>query len=284
MSFKPDQNTLVAYVYGELEAAEEAMVEQYISTHPDARQTVEQLQLTRKALHYVEEKEVIAPPIFLDDDKRHKTFGLPGYMKTIIGIAASLMLLLVAARLLQTEVSYHQGELSIRFGTPPPAQDKPVVQEQNTALTAQQVQLLIDASLARNNEDMATRWDASQQKFEQTLALNLRDHDKRADEVLQTAAAATQDQLRVFVAGLQRDNLKSMQEYMQLTAGEQNKYVEGLLVDFSKYLQEQRNQDIQFFQTRMNSIERNTDQFKQETEQILAGIISTAGNRDVKSY
>jgi len=51
-------------------------------------------------------------------------------------------------------------------------------------------------------------------------------------------------------------------------------YVENLLVDFSKYLQEQRKQDLVFFQSRMSSIEKNSSQFKQETEQILSSIIS----------
>jgi 23S rRNA maturation-related 3'-5' exoribonuclease YhaM len=88
------------------------------------------------------------------------------------------------------------------------------------------------------------------------------------------ASQASQDQVRTFVASLQQDNLQLMKDYMQLSAKDQKVYVESLLVDFSKYLQEQRKQDLMLFQTRMSSIEKNTDQFKQETEQILANIIA----------
>ena len=48
----------------------------------------------------------------------------------------------------------------------------------------------------------------------------------------------------------------------------------------AKYLKEQRKQDLMILQTRVNSIEKNTDQFKQETEQILANIISTPLNKN----
>jgi len=50
------------------------------------------------------------------------------------------------------------------------------------------------------------------------------------------------------------------------------------LVDFSKYLQQQRNDDLQVVQSRLNNLEQNTDVFKQETEQILSSIITTVGN------
>jgi hypothetical protein len=49
-------------------------------------------------------------------------------------------------------------------------------------------------------------------------------------------------------------------------------------------LKEQRKQDLMLFQTRVSSIEKNTDQFKQETEQILASIISNPVSKNKNSY
>ena len=68
-----------------------------------------------------------------------------------------------------------------------------------------------------------------------------------------------------------------VKSYFQLNSTEQKQYVEGLLVDFSKYLQQQRNDDLQVVQTQLKSLQQNTDIFKQETEQILTSIISTVG-------
>jgi hypothetical protein len=68
-----------------------------------------------------------------------------------------------------------------------------------------------------------------------------------------------------------------VKSYFQLNSTEQKQYVEGLLVDFSKYLQQQRNDDLQVVETQLKSLQQNTDLFKQETEQILTSIISTVG-------
>jgi hypothetical protein len=68
-----------------------------------------------------------------------------------------------------------------------------------------------------------------------------------------------------------------VKSYFQLNSAEQKQYVEGLLVDFSKYLQQQRNDDLQVVETQLKSLQQNTDLFKQETEQILTSIISTVG-------
>ncbi|MBK7652037.1 MAG: hypothetical protein IPJ20_16775 [Flammeovirgaceae bacterium] len=107
-----------------------------------------------------------------------------------------------------------------------------------------------------------------------SLKSNLATNSAKIDELMKVASQASQDQVRTFVAGLQEDNLRLMKDYLQLSAKDQKVYVENLLVDFSKYLQEQRKQDLMLFQTRMSSIEKNSDQFKQETELILASIIS----------
>ncbi len=102
---------------------------------------------------------------------------------------------------------------------------------------------------------------------------------------MKATALASEDQVRTFVSGLQNDNLRLMKDYLKLSSTEQQKYVESLLVDFSKYLQEQRNQDLALFQTRMSSIEKNTNQFKEETEQILTSIITNKGvSKKTNSY
>jgi methionyl-tRNA synthetase len=81
------------------------------------------------------------------------------------------------------------------------------------------------------------------------------------------------------VSGLQAENMQLVKNYFQLTSSEQKQYIESLLVDFAKYLQQQRNDDLQVVQTQLNSLQQNTDIFKQETEQILTSIISTVESR-----
>jgi hypothetical protein len=279
MNYKPDEGALISYLYGELDAKESEKVKNYLEAHPEMKAQILQLMDVREMMGKVEDKEVIAPPIFMDDSPHKPSIWFNGYLKTAMSIAASLLLLLVAAKLLDTEITYSQSELKISFGV---KAEQPVQQIQT--LSSEQVQQMINSSLVKNNEVIAAEFTDNQKKLNQAIRNNLDLSSKKIDGLMKSASLASQDQVRAFVASLQNENVKTMREYMQLSSTEQNKYMESLLVDFTKYLNEQRNQDIQLFQTRMSTMEKNTVQFKEETEQILASIINSGATRKQSSY
>jgi hypothetical protein len=271
MSYKPDEATLVSYLYGELEPAAQQKVEAYLKAHPDEKQRLEAWSFTRSAMSGLPDKEVIAPPIILGSSTSEKPFWKENYFRMPLGIAASLLVFLVAAKLLDVSASYSEGVFKISFG----ARENTV--PVNPGLNETQVSEMIRSSLSSNNEALQASWHADRKSMEQSIQKNLRSNSVKIDRLMQTASAASQEQLKGFVGQLQTDNLKLMKDYMQLSSAGQKEYIENLLVDFSAYLQEQRKQDWQVFQTRVNSLEKNTDQFKQETEQLLTSLI-TNGN------
>ncbi len=275
MNYKPDEGTLISYLYGELSADEAAKVQVYLQANPEELKKWQALSNTKDVLVHVQDKEVIAPPIFMDDTKV-VSFWNNNYFKTVMSIAASILFLMVAGKLLGTEINYQQGELKISFGGKKVQTELPPTQP---LLTESKVQEMIQSSLAKNNEVIAANWTEDQKRLSQSIRQNLAQNSRKIDELMKTASDASQEQVRGFVASLQSENLKLMKDYFQLSAADQKKYTESLLVDFSEYLKEQRKQDLMILQTRVNSIEKNTDQFKQETEQILANIISTPMNK-----
>ena len=268
MNYKPDDGTLMAYLYGELNATETEKVQVYLQQHPEELAKLESMQQVKNMLGQIQNKEVIAPPIFVDDAKVRPLWS-NAYVKTILSIAASLLLIMVAGKLLGTEINYSGGELKISFNGKHPAL---IVQQ--ALLTENKVKEMIETSLVKNNEMIATNWNEEQKKLSENIAQNLNRNSKRIDALMKATSQASEDQVRGFVAGLQNENLKLMKDYFQLSSADQKKYMESLLVDFSGYLKEQRKQDMIMLQTRVNGIEKTTDQFKQETEQILASIIS----------
>jgi hypothetical protein len=266
---KPDEATLISYLYGELADKEMVQVERYFQQHPEELVHVQQLKDTLKLMGNVQDKEVIAPPI-LESTTVVKSLWQSSYFRIPMSIAASFLLIMIAGKILGTEVNYSRGELSIRFG----AKQEVMQPVQENLLTQAQVQQMINTSLTQNNQSIASNWSEQQELLNKSIQTNLHSNSKKVDDLIKTASLASQDQVRSFVAGLQSENLQMMKDYLQLSSNDQKKYIEGLLVDFSKYLQEQRNQDLTAFQTKILSLEKNTDQFKQETEQILASIIS----------
>lgn len=265
MNYKPDEQTLMSYLYGELSDKEKEKVEQYFREHPEERAELKALSDARDIISSLDDKEVIAPPVLMDE-RPVRSLWETSYFRFSASMAATLLLVMVAARLLGTEVSYSDGEFRITMGKRHEVSP--------AGLTADVVQGMINTSLERNNEAMTTNIAEQQRKLDESIRQRMDMTSRKMNDLLKTTALASEEQVRAFVGGLQDDNLRLMKDYLQLSNQEQRKYVESLLVDFSKYLQEQRNQDLNLFQTRMNSMESNSNQFKQETEQILSSIIS----------
>ena len=270
---------LMAYLYGELTATEAEKVQSYLQQHPEELKKLQGLGDLRTVISHIQDQEVIAPPLFMDDANA-KPLWQSNYFKTVMSIAASLLFLMVAGKFLGTEISYSNGELAINFS----GKKEPVKEIVQPSLTEEKVKEMIQNSLASNNEVITANWTEDQKRLSQSIRQNLDQNSKKIDALMKGAADASQAQVRGFVASLQNENLKLMKDYFQLSTADQKKYTEGLLVDFSEYLKEQRRQDLMILQTRVNSIEKNTDQFKQETEQILASIISTPVGKTKNSY
>jgi hypothetical protein len=269
MNYKPDESTLIAYLYGELNEKEAKKLEAYFQQHPDELASLRKLGDVRESMSHAQDKEVIAPPVFVDDAGVRPLWQSP-YIRVSIGIAASILFLLTAGKLLGPEIKYSEGELRISFGK---KSEQPT---QSAGLSEEKINELISTSLAKNNESIAASRTEDQRKLMQTL---VDFNSKKMDALTKTVSQASQEQVRSFVSNLQDQNLKLMKDYFQLSAADQKKYMENMLVDFSNYLQEQRKQDLQFVQAKVNSLEKNNNQFKQETEQILTSLISNPGKK-----
>ncbi|HOX82717.1 MAG TPA: hypothetical protein PLJ60_10890 [Chryseolinea sp.] len=278
MNYKPNESELMAYLYGELEGEAKMKVEQYLALHEDERRSLENLKSVSNLLGRVKDKEVIAPPIFIGDAK-HYFWDVP-YFKTIMSIAASLLLVMMVGYFMNARISMGGNEFKISFGKQQEVLPViiPETKPTEASLTPDQVQEMINSSLANNNESFQSSFEASQQKLDASIRKTLAANSGNMDQLVRQASLASQAQISDYVSNIQAENMKMVKDYFQLTANDQKKYVEALLVDFSKYLQQQRNDDLQLVQTRLNSMEKNTNVFKQETEQILSSIITTVGN------
>jgi hypothetical protein len=278
MSYKPDQHDWMAYLYGELEGAEKEKMEQYLLSDVHARKELEQYQQLRKMMGTVEDKEVIAPPIVVGDNRQRFIWNTPA-VRMVASIAASLLIIILVGKLTGTQMSMSGNEFRLSFGE---VQKPEVVQPATPGLSADQVQNMINESLNQNTIAMQASWKETQQKLDASVRNNLAANSGKIDKLVKEASNASQEQIRQFVSRLQNENTEVVKDYFQLSATEQKKYIENLLVDFAKYLQQQRSDDLQLVQTQLKALQQNTDMFKQETEQILTSIITTVNGAEVK--
>jgi hypothetical protein len=272
MNFKPDESLIVAYLYGELGEDERKQVEAYLAGNPEALKEIQILQQIRKGLSSVQDKEII-PPAMVWGQSSNRLWHAP-YFKTLIGIAATITLLLAAGWLTGLNFRFTEGELRIAFGTPV---------NQPALLTAHEVQRMIEASLHENNRALVSGWATAEQRLTESIRQSLASNaTANRDALVKQVASATREQVQDYVSAMQEENTRMMKDYLMLTANEQQQVVEELLVDFSRFLNQQRTNDLLTLQTRLTSIEQNTDLFKQETEQILTSIIASVEGGDTK--
>ncbi|QOI97608.1 MAG: hypothetical protein HRU69_08940 [Flammeovirgaceae bacterium] len=272
MNFKPDEGLLMAYLYGELGTDEKRRVEEYLAGNPEALKEVQALQHVRKGLSAITDKEIIPPPMVWGSSG-HRFWHDP-YIKTSMGIAATITLLVMVGWLTGLNFRLADGELHIGFG-------KPV--EKPESLTAQEVQRMIAASLQENNRALAADWASAEQRLTESIRHSLASNMlANRDALIKQVASATHQQVRDYVSALQEENARMMKDYLTLSANEQQQVIEELLIDFSRYLNQQRTTDLQTLQTRLTAIEQNTDLFKQETEQILTSIIASVEGGNTK--
>lgn len=272
MSYKPNEADWMAYLYGELEGVEREHMENYLAENVEARKELENLKALQKLMRTVEDKEVIAPPIVMDGHKQRNLWDYP-YSKTILSIAASLLLLMVVGRVTNTVISTDTTGLHISFGETKKAETFST----EPKLTQAEVQQMINASLSQNNSTWEASLTSNRQQIDESIRKSFTTSNKnneRLDALVKEVATASQEQIQGYVVSLQNENMKMMQNYMQLTSTEQKDYMENLLVDFSKYLQQQRNDDLRLLQTKITDVEQNSNLFKAETEQILTSLIS----------
>jgi hypothetical protein len=214
MNYKPTENDLMDFLYGELEGAEKEKVEKYLLENPQARLELEQLRNVRSVLSNVKDKEVIAPPIFVDDSKQPALWETP-YLKTIVGIAASLILVIMVGRFSGLRIRYGESELRIGFGNA--QQAEPVRTSTPTAgLSPEEVQSMINSSLHENNEVMQTSWKQTQQGLDASISRNLAISSGKIDKLVRESSTASQEQFKQFVSGMQTENLQLVKNYFKV--------------------------------------------------------------------
>jgi hypothetical protein len=274
----PDESVLISWLYGELDEVEKAKVEKYFQENPEKLQEMQHLAGVKDIMSNVQDKEVIAPPLFMDDEVKIVPIWKTSSFRTIATIAASFLLIIVVGKVLGTEIRYDNGSLLISFG-----RSLNEVSNENGGLTAMQVQQMIDNSNLKNQQAVDDKLAANRTELDskiQAVVINNASMEKLAKQL----STASKDEIRTFVATLHKEQLTEVRDYLQLSASDQRKYTDNLIVEFSKYLQEQRNQDLNMFQTRFSKLEQHTDELKTETEQILASIISNSPQVQQSSY
>jgi len=280
MNYKPDKSILIAYLYGELDKEEQEKVEAYINSTPEAAIELEKLKDVRDLLGKLPDKEVINPFYTWRDadssiDKRFIRDNRWRFLRPVIGIAASIILIMVVGFFTNTRINYRNQGIVISFGD----------QLTQPALVSQfEVQNLIKSEVRNQVTKSKESFLEELQKIENNLdtkfVSNGDHHLKSIKIAIDNQLSVKEERIQELVRDLQRENLKILAEYLEKVGKQQEFYLQGILSDFTLYIENQREEDLYLIETNLRLLKDNSDLRFQETGQILASIINTVNTQD----
>ncbi|MCF6361244.1 MAG: hypothetical protein L3J29_10850 [Cyclobacteriaceae bacterium] len=265
MSFKPTNEQLIDFVYGNLPETERLQIEQAIKEDASIQAEVEALNGSRSFLHNLEDEEVLEPERLiweLTSKKEKKSAIWP-----ILTVAASLTLLLIVGYATQFKISY--GGFELAFGN-----DVPV--EQNT-LTNQQVMEMINKSIVANNINFVTQLDATKSEIKIQMAANNKLQLKDMKRIAANAKEIPKAEIDAYLTQLSDANLTIINDFFEVSSLQQQDYVNSILTDYFEYIDQKQKDDFRVLQANIEDVDYKNDMRTQETDQVIASILTTVG-------
>jgi hypothetical protein len=273
MSWKPNETDIVDYLYGGLTPDILSKFEEYMQQNSEFAKEVKDLRLTQGLLPKLPDEEVILPVNFITNTATERPTTNRKWLYPL-SIAASIAAILVVGYFTQFNISYGEGGFRMAFNEVVPAQE--------VSLTKDEINAIIDSRVNLASNQWGKEIAEMQTSFTSLLAQN---QQITESEINRLAAAKTKseiddEQILAFISQLKEENLKMMQTFYQASADDQQKYLRNVLLDFQDYLDNQRQEDLQFIQANMLELQSTSELKQEETDKILANIITTVNNQN----
>ncbi|MEO1256846.1 MAG: hypothetical protein AAFY41_18440, partial [Bacteroidota bacterium] len=260
MSYKPEESTLIAYLYEELSEEDMKRVEEYLSGSAEARKELEDLKMSKLFLSNAKDKEVDVPTFtFNNPSSVVVAGGSPSFFwKKLAAIAASIALILLTGYLTNFQLSVGQDGLQVSF------------ERSNENYNQEEVASIIASAIDKNNQLMKKDLVATE--------VVLRDMILSTQNETKSSAVNLND-----VSGINEKLVAQRNELMEVLRGMiessevgQKQHIDKVLNDFAVYLDVQRQNDLDVIQSKFNSLENETELNLFQTNTILSNLISNS--------
>ena len=272
MSKRPSDQQFMNFLYEELSSKEMNKVASYLKEHPEVNQEIAELKQTREVLTHLEDEEVIEPSFHEFSTAKDFKGRMPASVWVITSIAASIILIMVMGYLTQIQFSYSDQGLKLGFGqTETPSLEN---------LTEADVQKILSVRLDEERQIWNENLTSLESNLGEQLAQNKSVQQSQINRLAKADKVISDDQISSFVDQLKNENRVQLASFYEATALEQEAYMKEVLNEFFKYLSDRREEDLKLIQANMLEIKSTTDERQQETDKILASIITTVYNQN----
>ncbi|MDX2302867.1 MAG: hypothetical protein NW226_08705 [Microscillaceae bacterium] len=276
MNAKPDQNTLMAYLYDELDATQKAEVEAYLTQHPELSEELYQLEETRNILSNLEGLEPEIPTFILPEKPPISLINIPKaskstFLRNMLASAAMICLLMLLGSLTRLHIALENGNFSLSFGNQNSqnlSEDKKTSRLIPGDYSEDSLQNLIKKEIEKDKSLLITQLEDLNKKIN-ALPKPTISPQKSPQELL------NRQDLDKLMLEFQEENLETMLKLLTLAHEDQQKYTNEILGVFAEYLERRREQDLQKIGQNLNNLQINQLKNQQETDRIIVKLIES---------
>ena len=241
MKYKPTEEILIAYLYGDLDQEQSFQVEAYLEANPEEKSKLEGLSDTRMIFNELEDEEVPSQLAFMAPIKNEEWL----YWRRYVGIAATLLVILTFGWITGFKEKYGDNGLFLGYG------------EVQNGLTEEQVASMI----YDNNESISTYMEESLRISQDSVDIKFKilqannDSEANIKKIFDEEKGALINQMVAL-------NNKLSGDYREL--------MRQIVVNFSNNIETQRIDDLKSIQAAFTDLEDATIGKQFELENALS--------------
>lgn len=269
---------LITYLYDEMSTEERQQFEIAMENNPELKREFEQLKEMRKGLAQIQDKEVMEP-FFLwgkqGSDSWASMFKRRNLLmfKPFIAVAASLVIVFLIGYLTNFSITYQDQSLYIGFNNSGASGSE-------TTYTEEQVAQLVNEEIAKNNAYIFSKLTETENNMDTRFTALENSQNNQLTPSYAAADVVTKKELDIFLSNVRSNNLKVLQTYLQSSSVQQQEYFQAVLTEFSDFVENQREEDLRLIRRSMITLQEDQQSQKEETDQILASILTTVNNQN----
>ncbi|HEY9116301.1 MAG TPA: hypothetical protein VIN11_00665 [Roseivirga sp.] len=229
MKYKPTQEEMIAYLYGELPQEMMDKIEDYLNTHPEAKRELASLQDTRILMGDFEDEEMPQPLAFFNPTKNEEWI----YWRKYVAIAATLLLVISFGWISGFKIDQTADGLHLGFG------------ETNYGLNEEQVAEMIYrdrvALLDYVNTTLEVRNDSIEERF------NIIQASLSNDDLIKQTFETEKETL-----------LQDLSDLTEKLGDDYRDILRQIVVNFSNNIESQRIDDLRNIQAAFDALEGAT--------------------------
>ena len=265
MNNSEKEQLIIDYIYGELKGQKLNEFERELAANPALREEVMSLGGLREQLSAVKDEEMDEPVMILSE--RKKSFMWKHWMS----VAATLLFFLTFSYLTGFQVQNINGSMVLSFGAPVIIDDKEMpaqnLLEKMIEAKFDALQDVVDQKIIGMQSGLDSEIESLKVAQESLISEAVKEIGKKNEKYVAGFVAQLSEGQRDFIENMFTAQIEQQDVYMQKVVN-----------DFAAYMEEQRQEDLEYISGYITAVKDDSEQANLITRDLIASIYTQVNN------